>query len=131
RDGERQMSRAKTRMPVLLDVRRRSSRPVHQIQMQLVARRFETRRVQLANGRRLGRGIDEIVEPIDQPANTGVAADQLEMSWRRHSEKYPSVQPVFVRVDTRGTSCGTMRRGVSFMRIHGHASHPRIAPRAG
>src|SRR5690348_8026568 len=43
--------------------------------------------MQRANGLRLGRGIDEIVEPVDEPAHAGVAAHQLEWGWGSHAGK--------------------------------------------
>src|SRR3954470_11917417 len=86
------MSRAEARMSVDLYIGLRTARPHHEIQMQLVARRLQTVGVQRANGLRFGRAVDEIVEPVDEAANAGVAANELIRSGRglgnRHAEMY-------------------------------------------
>ncbi len=89
-DGEGQVSRAQTRMAALLDIRRRPAGPTHEIQIQFFAGCFETRRVERANRLRLGRAVDEIVEPVDEAANAGVAAEELERSRGSggHTERY-------------------------------------------
>src|SRR3982750_1216104 len=73
-DVKRQMARAQPRMPVLLDVDRRSARPSSQIHVQLLTRSLETRGVQPPNRRRFRRGVHQIVEAIDQTPNSRIAA---------------------------------------------------------
>ena len=92
-DRKRQMPRPKPRMSSLLDVRRRSARPIAQVQIELVARRLETRGVQRANRRRFGRPIHQIVKTIDEPPYPVIAAEELvwSLGWcarfRGHAEE--------------------------------------------
>src|SRR5215203_463416 len=57
--------------------------------MQLVARRLEARGVQGTNGPRFRRGVDKVVEAIDQPAHASVAAEKIDRSrgWSGHTLK--------------------------------------------
>jgi len=81
-DRERQVSRAKTRVAVSLDVDRRPTGPPGQVEMELLARRLETLGMQGANRCCLGRAVDQIVEAIDQAPDAGVAAEELKWSGR-------------------------------------------------
>jgi len=46
--------------------------------------------VQCSDRRGFGRAVDEVVEPFDQTANAGLAAEEVEGSWRGgcHAESY-------------------------------------------
>jgi hypothetical protein len=77
-DLKREVPHAEARVTEALGVHWRPAGPRREVEMQLLTRRLETRRVQLPNGRGFGRAVDEIVESVDEPANARVAAHQLE-----------------------------------------------------
>jgi hypothetical protein len=89
-DREGQVTGAKPWMAAPLDIGRWAARPAHEIEVQLLARRLETGRVERADRSRLRRGVDEIIEAIDEPPYSSVAAEELEGSWGSggHSESY-------------------------------------------
>jgi len=64
--------------------------PPHEVEIELLARNFEALGMQRADRRSLGRGVDEIVESIDQSTNPALAAEEIERSLRSggHSESY-------------------------------------------
>src|SRR5438270_12682311 len=109
-------------MSVPLDVGLRPACPHHQVQVQLVARRLETFRMQRADGPCLRRAVDEIVEAIDEPADAGVAAHQLIGSCGGmrcgHTEMYAAVR------DATHASAGPyyMRQPSKFHCISDHAN---------
>jgi hypothetical protein len=76
-DREGEVPHAQPRVAALLHVDRRPARPAGEEEVQLVARRPEARGVQRADRRRLRRGVHQVVEPVDDAADAGVAAEQL------------------------------------------------------
>src|SRR5687767_14455481 len=94
-DPEREMPHAKARVAVAVRIERWAAGPHRQVEVQLVARRLETRGVERANRRRFRRRVHEIVEAIHEPTHAGVAAELL--VWcrgigvgRRHASKVHS-----------------------------------------
>src|SRR5438045_8030560 len=77
-DCKGQMSSAQSRVAVPFDVNRRSAGPSSEIEVQLLARRLETFGMERADRRGFGRAIDEVVEAVDEAADAGVAAEELE-----------------------------------------------------
>ena len=76
-DGERQMARAQPRMTEALDVHGRPAEPADEEPAQLVARALERGRMKRADLARLGQGVHEIIEAIDERADAGLTADAL------------------------------------------------------
>jgi hypothetical protein len=74
-DRERQVSHSQARMAVAFDIDRRSAGPAGEEEEQLFSRSLQARGVKATDRRRRGLGVHDVVEPVHEPANSGLATE--------------------------------------------------------
>jgi hypothetical protein len=74
-DGEREVPHAQPRVARAARRTAAARRSTREEEVELLARRLEAARVQRPHGRRLGRGVHEVVEAVDEAAHALLAAD--------------------------------------------------------
>lgn len=78
-DAKRQVPHPEAGVTIALDVQLGTARPAGEEEEELLARNPEARRMERPDRGRLGRRIHQIVEPIHQPANAFLAAEEFEV----------------------------------------------------